>query len=43
MFPRTSMHWVLFLLSLKEFVETGKAVRILTTCRWAYKMLLKGK
>jgi uncharacterized protein YndB with AHSA1/START domain len=24
MFPRTSMHWVLFLLSLKEFVETGK-------------------
>jgi len=25
---------VLFLLSLKEFVETGKGVRILTTCRW---------
>ena len=24
MFPQTSMHWVLFLLSLKEFVETGK-------------------
>ena len=23
-FPRTSTHWVLFLLSLKEFVETGK-------------------
>ena len=23
-FPQTSMHWVLFLLSLKEFVETGK-------------------
>jgi len=23
-FPRTSMHWVIFLLSLKEFVETGK-------------------
>jgi uncharacterized protein YndB with AHSA1/START domain len=23
-FPRTSMHWVLFMLSLKEFVETGK-------------------
>ncbi len=23
-FPQTSMHWVIFLLSLKEFVETGK-------------------
>ena len=23
-FPQTSMHWVLFMLSLKEFVETGK-------------------
>jgi hypothetical protein len=24
MFPECSMHWAIFLLSLKEFVETGK-------------------
>jgi hypothetical protein len=24
MFPECSMHWAIYLLSLKEFVETGK-------------------
>ena len=43
-FPRTPMTWVLFLLGFKKLeVETGKAVHILSTCRWVYEVLLNRK